>query len=129
MTEIVDFASAKKAREERVDPVERSHTPTPKMIGQEVPPEEWGAGPCVCLGCRHEWVGVSQTGSVNLICPSCELPKGTTKYPFGCSDGDRVLTCRHCKGEALTAYIRNDMHYVRCMGCGVDLTEEFYSGD
>jgi hypothetical protein len=126
MSEIVDFAAAKKAKAERVDPVERGHTPTSKMIGQEADRDEWGAGPCVCLGCRFEWVGVAQVGHPNIECPSCRLPKGTHKYPFGSAEGDLVLTCSYCQGEALTAYIRNNLHYVRCMGCGVDLTGEFF---
>ena len=85
------------------------------------------SGPCVCLGCRHEWVGVGPEGHAsNLVCPACELPKGTTKYPFGAGEGDMVLTCGHCGGEALTAYKRGAYNYVRCMGCGVDLTDEFY---
>jgi hypothetical protein len=88
------------------------------------------SGPCVCIGCRHEWVG---TGTApyegNLQCPACELPKGVVKYPFGAAEGDMVLTCSHCTGEALTAYMRDGHHYVRCMGCGSDLTDVFFSGD
>jgi hypothetical protein len=105
VSEIIDFASAKKERA-----------------------PHW-SGSCVCLGCRHEWVGVGFvpfTG--NLDCPSCELPKGTIKYSFGADKDDLVLTCSHCHGEALTAYVRNNLHYVRCMGCGVDLTDVFFSG-
>ena len=125
MSEIVDFASAKKAREER------NHTPAVQPIGPEAPADEWGAGPCVCLGCRYEWVAVMGVGdkSINLICPSCDLPKGTPKYPFGAGEDDLILACFHCKGEALTAYIHDRRHYVRCMGCGVDLTDVFFNGD
>lgn len=87
------------------------------------------SGPCVCLGCRHEWVGVGEEGhSFSLECPECKLPKGTVKYPFGADNDDLVLTCQHCEGEALTAYIRGNRHYVRCMGCGVDLTDAFFDG-
>lgn len=85
------------------------------------------AGPCVCLGCRHEWVGVGPIGyHANLTCPECALPKGTIKYPFGADAGDEVLTCAHCEGEALTAYRHKGYKYVRCMSCGTDLTKSFY---
>lgn len=106
MSEVVSLADAKAARQ-----------------------PHW-TGSCVCLGCRHEWVGVgpSPFEGVNLDCPECKLPKGTVKYPFGASAGDMVLTCNHCGGEALTAYVRDNLHYVRCMGCGNDLTDAFFSG-
>ncbi len=92
-------------------------------------PDPHWTGPCVCLGCRHEWVGVGPEGvASNLTCPGCGLPKGTVKYPFGAAEGDRVLVCSHCDGEALTAYIRHNLNYVRCMGCGADLTNVFFDG-
>lgn len=97
-----------------------------KVASREEYDPHW-SGPCVCLGCRHEWVGVGPLGfTSNLDCPECELPKGTTKYPFGASEGDLVLTCGDCGGEALTSYIRDGLHYVRCMGCGTDLTNVFF---
>lgn len=111
MSDIIDFTKAKQARAE----------------DKEAEQGEWAEGPCVCLGCRHEWVGVAPPGRMrNLVCPSCELPKGTNKHPFGAAVGDMTLTCAHCGGEALTAYARAGHHYVRCMGCGVDLTEVFF---
>lgn len=85
------------------------------------------SGECVCLGCRHEWVGVGPIGTADhLECPSCGLPKGTVKHPFGAQAGDLALTCAQCGGEALTAYKRDGYLWVRCMSCGNDLTEAFF---
>lgn len=90
---------------------------------------EWWEGPCTCLGCRHTWEGAGTLGFYsNLECPSCGLPKGTVTYPFGAAVGDEVLTCTVCLGEALTAYKRDGVHHIRCMGCGADMTESFYNG-
>ncbi len=89
------------------------------------------SGKCVCLGCRHEWEGVGPIGvTVGLQCPACDLPKGVCKHPFGAQEGDSVLTCSHCGGEALTAYMRakDRLLMVKCMSCGVDLTDVFYNG-
>lgn len=83
---------------------------------------------CVCLGCRHEWEGVGPMGvQMGLNCPECTLPKGTVKHPFGAKPGDLVLAC-NCGGETLTAYKRKGRFWVRCMGCGNDLTQAFYEG-
>lgn len=85
-------------------------------------------GTCVCLGCRHEWVGVAPCGvHVGLECPSCELPKGVYKNLIGSSVGDLYLRCE-CGCEALTAYVRGGLKYVMCMSCGTDLTKSFYDG-
>jgi hypothetical protein len=84
------------------------------------------AGKAVCVGCRHEWVQVAPAGVTCVGCPSCGLPKGFPKFPFGADEGDALLTCSPCGGDALTAYKREGRMYVRCMGCGTDLTEAFY---
>lgn len=35
------------------------------------------SGRCVCLACRHEWLGVSPVGKPDgLECPACHLLKG-----------------------------------------------------
>ena len=87
------------------------------------------AGTCVCLGCQHSWTGVGPVGhTVGLTCPECDLPKGVTKYLFGADVGDHVLTCAACGGDAVTAYRRAGHMYVRCMNCGNDVTDAFYSG-
>jgi ribosomal protein S27E len=85
-------------------------------------------GTFVCVGCRHEWVGVAPLASRWVDCPECHLPQGTNKHPFGADEGDRVLVCADCGGEALTAYKRGGKFWVRCMGCGNDLTNAFYEG-
>lgn len=86
------------------------------------------SGPCVCLGCRHEWEAIAPVGShVGLECPACELPKGVVKYPFGPIEGDYALVC-DCGCEALTAYKRAGHFYVKCMACGDDLTDAFFDG-
>jgi len=82
-------------------------------------------GTAYCVGCKHEWQAVAPVGSENLECPSCTLPKGVPKYPFGAEEGDMVLTC-DCGCEALTAYRRVGHFYVKCMSCGDDLTHAFY---
>lgn len=78
-----------------------------------------------CIGCQHEWVGAAPMGTMFVDCPSCGLPKGTPKHPFGAVEGDLVLKC-NCGCEALTAYQRNGHFYTQCMACGTDLTHVFY---
>lgn len=85
-------------------------------------------GTAHCVGCHHEWQVVAPLGTMILDCPSCSLPKGMPKHPFGADAGDLCLTCAECGGEALTAYKRAGKFWVRCMGCGNDLTGAFYDG-
>lgn len=83
-------------------------------------------GPCVCLGCRHEWRGVGPIGiNVALECPSCVLPKGVTKHLYGGDPDDAVLLCK-CGCEALTAYIHQGFKRLKCMACGTDQTEAYF---
>lgn len=111
MTEVVDLENARKKREGAVD--DRS----PHWVGR-----------CVCMGCRHEWESADPFGAHNdLTCPSCSLPKGVAKFLFGGEVGDMTLTCASCGGEALTAYLRRGLQYVRCMTCGHDLTNAFFN--
>lgn len=79
-------------------------------------------GTCKCVGCRHEWVGVAPVGTLWLDCPSCGLPKGTPKHPFGAAEGDCLFVCNTCDSEALTAYWRSGRFVLMCMGCGTDHT-------
>jgi hypothetical protein len=104
MSEIVDFAAAKQERE-----------------------PHW-SGEAYCVGCYHTWVAVAPMGVHWITCPSCHTNRGTPRYPFGPTKGDAVLTCAQCGGEALYAFKRDNAFYVRCMGCGNDLTEVFYDG-
>jgi hypothetical protein len=88
------------------------------------------SGPCVCLHCRHEWVGVGPIGDTHsLDCPSCGLPKGVVKHLFGPKTGDAVLTCK-CGSEALIAYRRasDGLSVLRCMLCGTDQTDTLFNG-
>lgn len=85
-------------------------------------------GTARCVGCQHEWTAVAPIGTLWVDCPSCGLPKGTPKHPFGAEDGDLLLSCVPCGGETLTAYKRDGKFWVKCMGCGNDLTHAFYEG-
>lgn len=80
-------------------------------------------GPVKCLGCHHEWHAAAPVGTMFVDCPSCGLPKGTPKHPFGASEGDSLFVCNVCDGEALTAYYRKGKFRIMCMGCGTDHTE------
>ena len=82
-------------------------------------------GPCKCIECQHEWHGVAPVGTMWVDCPSCHLPKGHPKHPFGAMEGDIAFTC-HCGSEALTAYMRKGHFYLRCMACGTDQTSTVY---
>lgn len=85
-------------------------------------------GLCVCLACRNEWQGVGIMGSHTCLeCPSCQLPQGVTKYPFGAAQGDAEFRC-HCGCEAMAVYKRAiDSRFItRCMACGADQTAAIY---
>ncbi len=84
-------------------------------------------GTAYCVGCQHEWEAAAPLGTLLVDCPECGLPKGTPKFPFGAAEGDMFLVC-DCGCEALFAYRREGHFYVKCMGCGSDLTETFYEG-
>lgn len=89
--------------------------------------EPHSSGYRVCLGCRHEWVGVSPLGlNEGLECPSCHLPKGVTKHLYGADEGDAVFRCS-CGCEALTAIARIDRPVdFMCMACGLDQTSALF---
>lgn len=38
-------------------------------------------GPCVCTGCKHEWVASSPPGVTDFECPSCSAFKGVWVAP------------------------------------------------
>ena len=85
------------------------------------------SGPCKCLGCGHEWVGVAPIGVMFVDCPECDLPKGHPKHPFRSDVGDLAFVC-NCGSEALTAYMRGGRFWMMCMGCGVDHTHAIFEG-
>lgn len=84
-------------------------------------------GPCRCLGCKHEWIGVAPVGTHVVECPVCGLNKGHAIHLFGADEGDLSLQC-NCGCDALNAYRRKGRFYVKCMACGEDLTHAFYEG-
>ena len=61
-------------------------------------------------------------GVMFVDCPSCDLPKGTPKHPFGGAVGDTVFAC-NCGCEALTVYFRKGDFRIMCMGCGANHTD------
>lgn len=79
------------------------------------------AGQAKCFGCGHEWAAVAPVGVWQLECPSCEAMKGVYRYPVGAEAGDLSFVC-NCGCEALTAYQRAGLFYLRCMSCGTDHT-------
>ena len=84
------------------------------------------AGECICVACLHAWAGSGPMGIISgLECPSCSLPQGHTRWPFGAPQSAEVLRC-NCGSEAMTAYKNEGRFYVKCMGCGTDQTEVFY---
>jgi hypothetical protein len=90
--------------------------------------EPHSAGTRVCLGCRHEWVGVAPLGeNTGLECPSCGMPKGVTKYLYGADVGDSEFRC-NCGCEALTAFIPKSRSGAKfsCMACGADQTDALF---
>lgn len=103
MSNVVDFRAAREERE-----------------------PHW-QGTVKCLGCKHEWQGVAPLGTLIVDCPSCGLPKGHPKHPFGPRPGDAVYACTTCESEAMTLYKRGGRMRVICMGCGVDHTESAFS--
>lgn len=112
MGEVTSLAEARKKREEQEQEAQQETTPH-------------AAGEFVCVGCKYEWIGIAPIPAAWVDCPSCELPKGTPRYPYGANDGEAMLVCSSCDGYALTAFIRNNKRKVICMGCGVDLSDVF----
>lgn len=100
---VVDFAAAKAERE-----------------------PHW-AGRCKCVGCNHEWEGVGPMGLVWFDCPSCGLPKGTFKHPFGPAEDDLAFACLNCASEAFSVYKRAGVVKIVCMGCGTNHMDNIFA--
>jgi hypothetical protein len=80
-----------------------------------------------CMHCKHEWVGVAPTGTIDdLECPECKLPRGVIKYNFGAPEGSLVFSC-DCGCNVLTAYIWHGKKIIRCLACGNDHTNAVWS--
>jgi hypothetical protein len=86
------------------------------------PTEEWLSGEARCLGCGNEWVAVAPVGVWQLECDKCNSMKGIFKLPVGSGEDDLVFSC-DCGCEAITAYYSKGQFNLRCMTCGVDVTE------
>lgn len=78
-----------------------------------------------CVGCQHEWEGVAPLGTLWVDCPSCGLPKGAPKHPFGAGQDDLLFKC-NCGSEALTAYVKKGVFRICCMACGANQTNAIY---
>lgn len=90
--------------------------------------EPHSAGVRVCLGCRHEWVGVAPLGmNDGMECPSCHLPKGVTKNLYAGEPGDLTFTC-NCGCDVMFVHIAKGQSTpaIRCLACGTDQTGEIY---
>ena len=87
--------------------------------------QRWWQGPCVCIGCRHEWEGDGPIGEMFISCPECQLPKGHPKHPFRADTGDVFFSCS-CGCEAMTAYCRGGRFEMICMRCGTNQTDAIY---
>lgn len=77
-------------------------------------PEQHGAGEAFCFQCKHEWVSVAPTGTVQLECPNCHTMKGLFKFPFNVEEGDLVRVC-NC-GNSLFR-LTPEGHL--CVNCGI----------
>lgn len=56
------------------------------------------AGPMICHGCGHEWMGVLMSGTVSAECPKCRQGKGMRGGWVLPSDAD-VFTCTRCEDD------------------------------
>lgn len=70
------------------------------------------SGECVCLDCKHEWVGVAPVGEVWLECPACHLVRGRFLNPVVRNEAQR-WTCL-CGNDLF--YITRECTY--CPNCG-----------
>lgn len=70
------------------------------------------SGRCVCLGCKHEWVGVVPVGVISMECPQCHLQKGVH---VGIAVPDTAWQCGTC--NALLFFMTPAG--AQCSVCGV----------
>jgi len=72
------------------------------------------SGECKCMACGHEWSStIPLPIKCDLECPKCRLPRGTTKYPLGLSEGSLIFRC-NCGCENFAVAIGKIM----CISCG-----------
>jgi len=66
---------------------------------------------CICLECKHEWVGVMPLGTCSLECPECGLEKGVCKG-VACPE-----EAWQCKCGCIHFFV-SDTHHILCCYCG-----------
>lgn len=98
VSNVVDFAAAKKEREE---------TPTPMWRGRGK-----------CLDCKHEWMAAcpyldDYGAQLELECPQCKTMRGVWMGQFAPAPGELLFICG-C-GAAQFAIIKTGP---QCVGCG-----------
>lgn len=76
--------------------------------------EQHGSGEAFCLQCKHEWVAVAPTGTIQLECPECHTLKGLFKFPFNIEVGQLVRAC-NCGNQLF--YLSPEGHL--CANCGI----------
>jgi rubredoxin len=92
MTEVIDFAKAKKAREPHI------------------------SGELFCMGCDHTWVAVWEPGTTEFECPECKAMRGRSKFDVAPAPGSSTWTCKHCDNQ-LFNLLPDRIH---CPGCGMN---------
>ena len=79
------------------------------------PSEETHAqGPCICLGCRHEWIGVWPVGVTVFECPKCGLEKGTPHGLMQFGNEEQLIRVCDCGNEFFLLTPEGHM----CAKCG-----------
>ena len=71
------------------------------------------SSPCICLSCKHEWIGVFPIGTTGLECPSCGLMRGTYKYQ--CSPEDGIVWVCGCGNSLFVISVSKN---AICISCG-----------
>jgi len=76
-------------------------------------------GYAICIACRHEWMAVVPVGTVNIICPSCNLKRGQMLNPAEVDTGF-ILECNSCHSSHYQIICSMDKLPlgVVCVGCG-----------
>jgi hypothetical protein len=77
-------------------------------------PGQWGTGEAFCIGCKHTWVAVAPTGTVDLECPKCKCEKGRWKFLFYPNEGQLIRVC-NCGNQLF--FLTPEGHM--CANCGI----------
>lgn len=83
------------------------------------------SGPCICLKCKHEWIGVGPLPMPETLkCPSCNLYFGVAKGDFDPPDNSEYLKCDNCDNMNFIIWrYPGQSSRVLCRVCGSDLTD------